>query len=514
MFWRFARGVTRFLKTPLTAGDCERIAAEALQARDDNFLLLLQRAIFDNPKCPYAALLKHAGADYGDIENDVRAEGVEAAVANLYDAGVYLDFEEFKGKKPIERSGLLIQASAEDFDNPLLTRDFEVQSSGSAGARRRMGVDLELLVLESAVRRIYLSEAGLEERPQALWRSVPPGAAGIKRALRAAKCGQPLERWFSPTRSEWTSGQWPSALFLTTAVVAGRLNGGSIPSPEYVELSDPEPVARWVEDKVRKATPPLLSTSASSGVRLAATGRDFTGAVFELGGESITQAKRAVIEASGARIISGYALSETGTLGLACLNKTAIDEVHLFASKVAVCQRQVKAPDGELVRSLLLTTLHPSTPKLLLNVDVGDYGVMPGGNCGCPIEKLGFQHRLHTIRSYEKLTAGGMHFIAGDVLTILEEVLPNRHGGRPGDYQFVEAERDGLSHVMIAVHPDVAVREIDQVPATVLRFISSSSRGGRMMADQWKQSSTLTVKRQVPFIAESGKTPPIRVMPR
>lgn len=514
MFWRFARGVTSFLKTPLTAADCRRIAAEAQQARNDNFLLLLQRAIYENPRCPYAALLRHAGAEYGDIEKDVRADGVEAATAKLYDAGVYLDFEQFKGNKPIERSSLHIEASAEDFDNPLLTRDFEVLSSGTAGARRRMGVDLEMLVLESAVRRIYLTEAGLQDRPRALWRSVPPGAAGLKQALRAAKGGHPLERWFSPTRSKWASSLWPSALFLKTAVMAGRLNGGSIPSPEYVELDNPEPVARWVEEKVREGTPPLLSTSASSGVRLAATGRDFTGAVFELGGESITQAKADAIAVTGARTINGYALSETGNVGMACLNRKEIDEIHLFAAKIAVVQREVTAPDGESVNSLLLTTLHPSTPKLLLNVDVGDYGIMPGGSCGCAMEKLGFQHRLHTIRSYEKLTAGGMHFIAGDVLKILEEILPNRHGGVPGDYQFVEAEHDGLSLVTIAVHPDAAVRNVDQVPATILEFLSSGSRGGRMMADQWKQSDALRIERQVPFMTESGKTPPIRVMPR
>ena len=54
MFWRFASGIGRFLKTPLTADDCYRIVEEAQRARSDNFLLLLRRAIFDNPRCPYA----------------------------------------------------------------------------------------------------------------------------------------------------------------------------------------------------------------------------------------------------------------------------------------------------------------------------------------------------------------------------------------------------------------------------------------------------------------------------
>ena len=514
MFWRFASGIGRFLKTPLAADDCYRIVEEAQWARDDNFLLLLQRAIFDNPRCPYGALLKHAGAEFGDIEADVRANGVEAATARLYEAGVYLDFEEFKGTKAIERPGLRIQASAEDFDNPLLTRDFEVQSSGSTGTRRRMAVDLELLVLESAVRWIYLTEAGLQDRPRSLWLALPPGAAGLKHALRAAKGGHPLERWFSPTRSRWTSDMWPSAALLKTAVVAGKLAGGSIPNPEYVDLANPGPVARWVEEQVRKGTPPLLSTSASSGVRLATTGLDFTGAVFELGGEPITQAKVDAIEACGASTRIGYALSETGPLGIGCLKSQEVDEIHFVSAKIAVNGRKVTTPDGSTVNSLLMTTLHPSTPKLMLNVDIGDYGVLPNGSCGCAMERLGFNQRLHTIRSYEKLTAGGMHFIGSDVLVILEEVLPKRHGGVPGDYQFIEEENQGLSRIAVAVNPAVELKSPDQVPATILEYLSSRSRGGRMMADQWKQAETIRVIRRVPYITEAGKTPPIRVMPR
>lgn len=468
MFWRFANGIGRFLKTPLTADDCYRIVDEAQRARDDNFLLLLQRAIFDNPRCPYGALLKHAGAEFGDIEADVRANGVEAAAARLYEAGVYLDFEEFKGTKAIERPGVHIEAQAEDFDNPLLTRDFEVQSSGSTGARRRMAVDLELLVLESAVRWIYLTEAGLQDRPRALWLAVPPGSAGLKHALRAAKGGHPLERWFSPTHSRWTSDMWPSAALLKTAVVAGKLAGVAIPRPEHVDLENPEPVVRWAEEQVRKGTPPLLSTSASSGVRLATTGLDFTGAVFELGGEPITQAKVDAIKARGASTLNGYSLSETGPLGIGCLNRQEVDEIHFISAKIAVNQRKITTADGSTVNSLLMTTLHPSTPKLLLNVDIGDYGVMPEGSCGCAIEKLDFSQRLHTIRSYEKLTAGGMHFIGSDVLVILEEVLPDRHGGVPGDYQFIEEDYQGLARIAVAVNPTVELENPDQVPATIL----------------------------------------------
>ena len=84
------------------------------------------------------------------------------------------------------------------------------------------------------------------------------------------------------------------------------------------------------------------------------------------------------------------------------------------------------------------------------------------------MERLGFKRRLHSIRSYEKLTAGGMHFTASDVLTLLEEVLPSVHGGAAGDYQLVQTEPDGLSIVEIVVSPRVELRDRARVVGTVL----------------------------------------------
>ena len=130
------------------------------------------------------------------------------------------------------------------------------------------------------------------------------------------------------------------------------------------------------------------------------------------------------------------------------------------------------------------------------------------------MEKLGFGRRLHTIRSYEKLTAGGMHFIGSNVMTMLEEVLPKRHGGAPGDYQLVEEERDGLSKVGIVVSPRAVLRDAEQLPGTILDYLSSDSRGAKMMADQWRQAGVLEVIRREPYITAAGKTPPIRVAPR
>lgn len=518
MFRRFAGGIRRYLKQPLTPEECRRIIADAERRRDDNFLALLRRGIYANLHSPYRRLLEHARIEYGDIERDVRLNGVEAAMGRLYSAGVQLSFDEFKGNKRIERPGLSLDVKADDFDNPLLKRDFEIESGGSTGARRRMAVDLDALVYDSAVRRVFYEEAGVLDLPHALWRPMPPGSSGIKHALRAAKFGRPVERWFSPTVSTWTSRMWPSALLTSITVGAGRLAGGVIPRPEHVPLTEPGTVARWLAAKSAAGTPAMLSLPAGSAVRVARAAKEeglsLAGAVLELGGEAITDAKLREIHDCGATSINCYSLSETGQLGVGCLHRSAIDEVHFISGKIAVNQHTVSTSDGTEVEALLFTTVHPTTPKLMLNVDIGDYGVMPGGGCGCAMEKLGFGQRLHTIRSYEKLTAGGMHFIGSNVVAMLEEVLPSRHGGAPGDYQLVEEERDGLSRVAIVVSPRALLRDADQLQGTILDYLSSDSRGARMMADQWRQTGVLQVIRREPYATAAGKTPPIRVVPR
>src|SRR5690606_15687503 len=150
--------------------------------------------------------------------------------------------------------------------------------------------------------------------------------------------------------SKWASSMWPSALLTSIAVGAGRLAGGVIPRPEYVPLTEPERIARWVAAKSAAGTPALLSMPAGSGVRVARAAKEeglsLAGAVFELGGEAVTDAKLREIHDCGATSINCYSLSETGQLGVGCLHRSAIDEVHFISGKVAVGQHTVSTPNG------------------------------------------------------------------------------------------------------------------------------------------------------------------------
>lgn len=516
-FFRFVRGLPRFLGSPLSPEDCRAIVEASLRERERNFLRLVQRAIYGAPHSPYRKLLQWAGVDYGDLERMVLSDGIESALEKLFEAGVFIELDQFKGRQPIRRPNLMIEVTAESFDNPLLAPEFEVESGGSTGPRRRMKIDLDLLVHDAACRYLYFAAAGVQEFPHGLWRGVPPDSSGLKHALIGAKLGRPVERWFSPVPVSWRPSSLAFALVTQYAVWTGQRFGAVIPAPEHVPLNHPVPVARWLAEKVRQGTPAVLSVAAGNAVRAAIAaqeeGLDLTGTMFRVGGEPLTEAKISIITRVGARTFSSWSMSEAGPLGGACGNREVMDEVHLFRGKVAVIQRPKLLADGETcVPALYLTTLLATTPKIMLNVDTGDYGVLTRRSCGCLLEKIGFPDHLHTIRNYEKLTAGGIQFLGSDIIELVEAVLPARHGGHPTDYQFVEEQNGAVTEVKIRISPRVRLRDEEQVVQTVLRFLAERDAGGRLMAAFWEQGGTLRVERKDPHVTPAHKTPPIRVV--
>jgi hypothetical protein len=517
MLYRFARGLGKFLRSPLSAEQCRAIVADSLAGRERNFLRLVRRAVYSYPASPYRRLLLWAGVDYGDFERMVLADGIEQTLERLYEAGVSVELDEFKGRRPIRRPGLTIEVTAESFDNPLLAREFEVESGGSTGPRRRMKIDFDLLVYDAACRYFHFAAVGAESAPLAIWRGVPPDSSGLKHGLIAAKLGRPMERWFSPIRLSWKPRSLPFAALTTYAVQASPLFGGRIPAPEYVPLSDGLPVARWLAEKVRQGTPGVLSAAANNVVRACASAKDagleLEGTIFRVSGEPFTEAKRRLVAELGARTFSGWSMSEAGPLGGGCAQREVVDEVHLFRGKIAVFDRPKILADGETqVQALYLTTLLPSTPKIMLNLDTGDYGVLSRRRCGCLLEQIGFTDHLHTIRNYEKLTAGGIQFLGSDIIELVEEVLPAAHGGRPTDYQFVEEQNGAVTEVSILVSPRVALEDEQAVVNTVLRFLTLRSSGHRLMAAFWQQGRTLRVQRREPYVTAASKTPPLRVI--
>lgn len=506
MFARFTGALPGYLRNRLGPDQAHARLTQALADREQNFLRVLERGIFANRASPYLPLLRNAGITLDDVTDLVRAHGLEGALGALYDAGVSVTLDEMKGRTGPAKAGA--------FDNPLLTAHYRALSSGSRGPRTRSNLDLDLLAHEAAYVQQYLDGFDLWRRPYAVWRPVPPVATAVKWQLRLEKLGKPLDRWFSQTPVQWRDGHWPFAVFTAMTVLEGRLLGRRFPRPEHVPANAPAPVVRWLADMARRGTPAVLDTMTSSAVRACVDARarsvNIAGTLFRLGGEPLTQAKADLIAAAGCRAICFYSITEMSFVGAPCADAAALDDVHLLTDKVAAIVRPRRLPGGRPVDALIYTTLLPSAPKLLLNVESGDYAALTDRACGCPMGRLGFTRHLSHIRSYEKLTSEGVTFLGTELLRLVEEVLPRAFGGAPTDYQLVETEEAGLTRILIVASPSLGALDEQAVVSRVLETLGTVP-GGSVMVQHWRQGDTLTLVRREPLHTDSAKVLPLHV---
>lgn len=511
---RFAVGLQRFLRRTLSPAECRELVSDRLRRRDQSFLHLVEWAVFRNGASPYLPLFRLAGIGLEDVARWVRQDGIEATLNHLYEKGVWVTLEEFKGRRALERPGLSRALAAADFDNPLITRHFSVQSGGSRGPRTLLFIDFAHIEHEAAQDRLFLEAFELIGRPMAIWRPLPPGSAGLKAVLRRAKLGSRLQRWFTQTRPSAAPSElgYLGVTYLTC--LSGRLWGRGTPFPQHVPMKQAAKVVRWLAEQSRAGRPALLDTLASSGVRtcLAAhdLGLDLRGTFFRLGGEPLTEAKGRVIAEAGGQAACHYAMAELGRLGMGCAAPEAIDDVHILGDKVAVIQ-QAKEAGGRRIPAFFLTSVHPSSPKVALNVESGDYGELAERDCGCLLGRLGFRQHAHTIRSYEKLTTEGMHFLGGELLNLLEEALPLRFGGAPTDYQLLEEEDHGMTRLSLVVSPRVGAIDEARLVAHVLEVLGGPAPGRKMMAEHWRQAATIQVVRRDPLATGASKIQPLHV---
>ena len=103
MILRYALGLRRFLERPLGPEECRQALEHQLKTREESFLRILERGIFAHPRSPYRRLFARAGIGYEEVAKGVRSDGMEATLGRLYNEGVYVTYEEFKGRRPIIR---------------------------------------------------------------------------------------------------------------------------------------------------------------------------------------------------------------------------------------------------------------------------------------------------------------------------------------------------------------------------------------------------------------------------
>lgn len=508
MFGRFRRGLRPFLQERLSLDACGDVLVGSFQQRDSFFLSQIRGAVYENQQSPYRCLLDWAGVEFGDLERMVRQDGVERTLEHLYDAGVHVTIDQFKGRAPILRNGLELQVSAKDFDNPVSIEHFSGTTSGSRGTPTRLAVDLRMVAQDAASHGVFLQSFGLVDSPLVLWRPQAPAPAGTKKVLMQSKLGLPSFRWFSQNKiTAWNN---PKAfVFARWMIMESRRFGAPIPVPEYLPLAEAGRVAELLVDLAGRGTPGHVDTNVSSGLRvcLAAeeAGLNLDGSFFRLGGEPLTALKAERIQRLGATVACHYSISEVGHIGTACADAEAIDDVHLRTDKIALIERPVVTGSGEL-NAFFITTLIPGGAKMLLNVGNGDFGNCSKRKCGCPFGQLGFDIHLDGVRSYEKLSTEGMHFLGTELLVLVDEVLPRHFGGGPSDYQMAEVERtDGITEVQIRVHPRLSGIDERQCSEVVVDFMRTRAPENRMMVERLVEAGTLKVVRREPYSTSSGK---------
>jgi hypothetical protein len=517
-YWRFGQGLRGFLKEPITLEHSREIIKQGLQNRERNLLTLVKRAIYDKEDSPYIKLLKVAGCEYGDFEKMVQLGGIEPTLLKLREAGVYITIEEFKGKKEVCRGGKVFKFRESDFDNPFLAYGLKASSSASRSTGTQIIMNFDRYYYHAAHNLLTFDAHRILGKPVLVWQPILPSTAGLPTMFRSIKMGNPPIKWFSPVEARTIKPSLTKRLATYYVVYASRLFGTAFPKPEYVSLEQADKVADCLAEVVKKEQGCVLWSTPSSAVRVCqAAGErqlDLSGVTFAIAGEPLTEAKMKEIRAAGANAINMYAAAEVGIIGFGCAGqKAAPDDIHLLKDSHAVIQhRRETSFTGASVDAFLFTSLMFKAPKVLLNVENGDYGVIETRQCGCRVEELGIADHMYNIRSFDKLTGEGMSFAGTDLIRIIEEVLPSRFGGASIDYQVLEEEDEkGRSRLSVLVSPEVG--EIDE--AELIRTVFAElGRGGdtqRMMAEIWSQADTLEVKRRRPFITAAGKLLPLHI---
>jgi len=514
-YLRFVRALPNYFSSRITIEQATETVQQRLQQREAHFLDLMEQRIFGNPRSPYLPLLRLAHCELGDLRDMVRQRGLEATLLALREAGVYLTFQEFKGREPVVRHGQVFTVKDRDFDNPFFDAYFQAQTGGSTGIASKVPVSQNHLIASAPAEMLLRDTHGVLDVPMALWLPILPAGAGISTVLMSAYFRRPPERWFSPGTTRERRLSLGYRLATQALIRFVRRLGVTAPQPEWVPLDQAITVARWAAETVRERGACVVRTFVSMALRVALAaqeeGLDLSGATLIGGGEPPTEAKVRGIERSGARWVPLYAMTEVGKVGLACAHPVDGSDVHVLDDAVGLIQYPRVLPGPEItVNALYLTTLLPTATKTMLNVESDDFGILEERRCGCPLEALGYARHLRRIRSFRKLTAEGMTVDGTTLVQVLEEALPARFGGTALDYQLLEEEDEaGFTRLHLVVSPKVRIDDEEALLAMVQDAIRQSGPGESLSESIWHQAQTLRVRRTEPVWSARGKFMPL-----
>jgi hypothetical protein len=508
---RLIRDWPGYLRARVAHGPPEVDIRERLQARVARFLGVLEHQALARRESPYSRLFRMAGCELGDVHEMVHRDGIDSTLRTLAAAGVYVTFDEIKGRREAVRGSSRVLFRQEEFDNPLADRlpGFIDHSSGTGGrpsiVKRPLHFDLETAVNLRAVFNAH----GVAGSSHLFYMTAPFVGLAIKSLM-----GERTEAWFHPLRPL----PWQVRVAALGFKAISAVGGVTVPLPRYCPLDEPWRIVDWLRRGLDRPRTIGVTCFVSAAARIAqcatARGVSLDRVFFHTLGEPYTPGRKRLIEASGARTIVDYGTQEVPTMAFSCVEPHVSDDVHLFSDiYAAVDHRRPAVDDGPEVDALLLTSLSRFGPKLILNVETGDSARIEHRACGCALGRLGYDTHLSDIRSFEKLSGEGMTFARSDITRLVEDELPARFGGASLDYQLVEQEMgDGLTRLRLLVDPAIGALDESAIREFVLTRLAQGGLSARHSAELWRRAGTVQVDRVRPAPTSAGKVLPFRLV--
>jgi hypothetical protein len=513
---RLAAALPRFFRERTELQQAQIEIQRLLDTRVERFLELVRSRIYERPRSPYLSLLKNAGCEFSDLKASIERYGLEETLVKLAGEGVYFTSDEFKGKTEVIRSGISFRVSPGHFERSNLSAGFVIQSSGTKNRPVETFSPLEWRALEVYGEAIFYAANDLFSCAHAVYEPIIAGR--ILFILINGKLGIPVDRWFAlRVMAHGVVEERYHRLNARLVAMMGRWFGSGINNPQPLERGDLAPIVEWILDSRRLGRNCCITTVVSNAARIASLaseqGLSLAGTVFAVSGEPLTHPKKCAIEKTGARIALRYGPGGGSGAALGCGNPEFIDEVHVPQTMFMLVEHpRPRDYGGRPIHSLMQTTMHPTAPRFLLNVENGDYATLLTRDCGCPLQRVGFTQHLHTIRSYEKMTSEGMNYSGSDLFELLEHTIPSEFGGGPGDYQLVEEEDErGQTRLTLLIHP--AVGELDEAKLLIRlqQGLACGSRNHGFISKVWQDAGTFRVKREVPYASARGKILPLHL---